>query len=333
MASIFYHKFKSDKIIYVLVVMLLVLSAGAYQTAFAENRTITIPNGASNPHFETEAKFWYSPSVLTIHKNDVVNWLNSDREIHTVTSGKGIDRGQLAQGKMNGTSDGYFDSGPFKPGQSWSFTFDKEGTFYYFCTIHPWMVGAIVVSQTIPDYATDAGGNKIEKWPVVQYTQDKQIEADLSWEPHVILTGEQITFVFNFYNPATSSTLMTSTPYRFVIIQNGTEIFSTDDVTQYSGGYKYFVFDKPGPVEFKLENIGNTVRSTHFSTIVFDNPSKIKKEIPIIQPARNLQLSQETLIVFIGPPIALFVFVVIWAKWDDKLRKKKNQHVEKRDAI
>jgi plastocyanin len=168
MEIISYRKSQNDKIIGVLAVILFVLSTGACQTAFAENRTITIPSGASNPHFETEAKFWYSPPVLTIHKDDVVKWLNLDTEIHTVTSGKGIDRGQLAQGKMNGTSDGYFDSGPFKPGQSWSFTFDKEGTFYYFCTIHPWMVGAIVVSQTIPDYATDAQGNKIEKWPVVK---------------------------------------------------------------------------------------------------------------------------------------------------------------------
>src|SRR6478735_2385309 len=133
-----YYESKNDKIIVVLVVILFVLSTGACQTAFAENRTITIPNGASNPHFETEAKFWYSPPVLTIHKGDVVKWLNSDTEVHTVTSGKGIDRGS------------------FKPEQSWSFTFDKEGTFYYFCTIHPWMVGAIVVSQDIPDYATDA---------------------------------------------------------------------------------------------------------------------------------------------------------------------------------
>jgi len=318
------HDYKNLDSVTVIMLGIFFLAIISSNHAYAENRTVTIPNGASKPHFETEAKFWYSPPVLTIHKDDVVKWLNSDTEIHTVTSGRGIDRGQLAQGKMNGTSDGYFDSGPFRPGQSWSFTFDKEGTFYYFCTIHPWMVGAIVVSQTIPDYATDAEGNKIEKWPIVQYTQDKQIEADLSWEPHVILTGEQITFVFNFYDPSTSSSFMASTPYRFAIVQNGTEIFSANDVTQYSGGYKYFVFNETGPVEFKLENIDNTVKSTHFSTIVFDNPSKIKKEIPIIQPARNLQLSQETIIIFVGPPIAAFIFIIVWAKWGDKLRRKKN---------
>jgi len=73
-----------------------------------------------------------------------------------------------------------------------------------------------------------------------------------------------------------------------------------------------------------LKNIDNTVRSAYFSTIVFDNPSEIKNEIPIIQPARNLQLSQATMAIFVGPPIAAFTFVIVWAKWGDKLRKKKS---------
>ena len=312
--------------------MIVILVIISNNQVFAENRTVTIPVGASNPHFETEAQFWYSPPIITINNGDTVKWINTDREIHTVTSGKGIDRGQLAQGKMEGTPDGYFDSGPFKPGESWSYTFDKSGTFNYFCTIHPWMIGAIVVSKEIPNYSTDAEGNRIVKWPVVKYTADNQLEVDLTWEPHVILTGEQITFIFNFYDPNTSSSLMTSTPYRFVIIQNGTEIFSADDATQYSGGYKYFAFDKAGPVEFRLENIDNSDWSAQFSTLVFENPSQIKKEIPVIQPARNLQLSQETLIVFVGPPIAVLAFIVIWAKWGDKLRKK-YKISEKRSAI
>ncbi|MGI0060509.1 MAG: cupredoxin domain-containing protein, partial [Nitrosotalea sp.] len=167
----FYFTYDKSKIIFAIsVIIIVILFLGGFNhTVFADNETITISPGAANPHFDTQAKFWYSPPVLTIHKGDTVTWINSDNEIHTVTSGKGIDRGQLAQAKTEGTVDGYFDSGPFKPGQLWSFTFDKEGTFQYFCTIHPWMVGAVVVSQTIPDYATDEQGNPIVKWPVVTY--------------------------------------------------------------------------------------------------------------------------------------------------------------------
>src|SRR5574337_45692 len=87
------------------------VACNIHEKAFAENRTVSIPFGASNPHFETEALFWYDPPVLTIHKNDTVTWINSDREIHTITSGKGVDRGQFSQGKMEGKPDGYFDSG------------------------------------------------------------------------------------------------------------------------------------------------------------------------------------------------------------------------------
>jgi plastocyanin len=317
--------------LYVLLLVLFIVVPT--QVAFADNGTITIPLGASNPHFDTPAQFWYSPPVLTIQKGDTVTWINSDKEIHTVTSGIGVDRGQIAQAKLEGKSDGYFDSGPFKPGQSWAFTFDKEGTFYYFCTIHPWMVGAIVVNQAIPDFATDAQGNKIDKWPVVKYTDGKQVEVDLSWEPHVILTGEKITFVFNFYDPYTSAEFMTSTPYHFTITQNGTEIFSTDDATQYTGGYKYFVFNHPGPVEFKFEKIGNTDSSVQYSTMVFENPSEVKSSVPVIQPARNLNLSSAVLILFIGPPIVALAFIVIWAKWGSKFRKKNLDKQEKRSAI
>ncbi|MDE1844776.1 MAG: hypothetical protein KGI10_05535 [Thaumarchaeota archaeon] len=321
---------RSVIVLYVsLVILFISIPAHA---AFGENKTITIPLGASNPHFETEAKFWYLPPVVTINNGDTVTWINSDNEIHTVTSGKGVDRGQFAQGKMNGTSDGYFDSGPFKPKDSWSFTFDKPGTFYYFCTIHPWMNGAVVVSNAIPDFATDAQGNKIEKFPVIQYSQGREIEADLTWEPHVILTGEKITFIFQFYDPQNSK-ILSPIEYHYSIVQNGTELFSADGATQFSGDYKYFIFKNPGPVEIKLEKIGGTDLSVVYSTIVFQNPSEVKTDIPIIQPARNIFLSQELQTVFIGPPIALLVFIVIWAKWGDKFRKKSRNITEKKSAI
>jgi plastocyanin len=40
---------------------------------------------------------------------------------------------------------GIFDSGSFKPGQTWAHTFANPGTFTYFCTIHPWMDGVVTV--------------------------------------------------------------------------------------------------------------------------------------------------------------------------------------------
>ena len=41
-----------------------------------------------------------------------------------------------------------FDSELYNLGESWSFTFDESGTYDYFCTIHPWMIGKVTVIAT-----------------------------------------------------------------------------------------------------------------------------------------------------------------------------------------
>jgi nitrite reductase (NO-forming) len=37
--------------------------------------------------------------------------------------------------------DGVFDSGFLNEGETWSYTFEKQGEFEYLCTPHPWMSG------------------------------------------------------------------------------------------------------------------------------------------------------------------------------------------------
>ncbi|KAG2473384.1 MAG: hypothetical protein NPMRTH4_1390006 [Nitrosopumilales archaeon] len=58
-----------------------------------------------------------------------------------------------------------FDSGLMMNGDSFSFTFDTAGEYPYFCMVHPWMVGTVIVGGameaelmvTITDSATDDG--------------------------------------------------------------------------------------------------------------------------------------------------------------------------------
>ena len=57
-----------------------------------------------------------------------VTWTNNDTMAHTVTA-----------------VDNSFDSGMIAPGQSWSYTFDRPGTFEYYCTLHPWMRAKVEV--------------------------------------------------------------------------------------------------------------------------------------------------------------------------------------------
>ncbi|HSB84607.1 MAG TPA: plastocyanin/azurin family copper-binding protein [Nitrosarchaeum sp.] len=71
----------------------------------------------------------FSPSVIKVSSGTTVTWKNDDQIIHTVT-----DLGNS------------FDSGFIQAGQTWNYKFDSKNTYYYFCSIHPWMRGAIIVS-------------------------------------------------------------------------------------------------------------------------------------------------------------------------------------------
>ncbi|QNK03862.1 cupredoxin domain-containing protein [Dyella telluris] len=73
--------------------------------------------------------FAFTPKALTIHAGTRVVWTNRDEEPHVVVSaGK-----QFASSHALDTSDSY------------AVTFDRPGTYTYYCAIHPMMVGTIIV--------------------------------------------------------------------------------------------------------------------------------------------------------------------------------------------
>jgi plastocyanin len=72
--------------------------------------------------------FSFHPAAATVHVGDTVTWTNSGTQPHTATA-----------------TNGSFDTGILKHGQSASHTFGHAGTFTYFCTVHPFMKGTVVV--------------------------------------------------------------------------------------------------------------------------------------------------------------------------------------------
>jgi plastocyanin len=70
----------------------------------------------------------FNPPTLTIAAGTKVTWVNEDNSPHTVT-----DKGKVFRSAGLDTKD------------SFSYTFQSPGEFTYFCTIHPMMVGKIVV--------------------------------------------------------------------------------------------------------------------------------------------------------------------------------------------
>ncbi len=127
---------------------------------------MTISKGAANPTIDLTLKNvgqWYTPKQTTISVGNTVTWKNEDTEPNTVTSGLGADI-QGVQTNQKGKPDGIFDSGSFKPGESWSRTFYNQGTYNYFCTIHPWMEAVVIVNpiqkSQIPNYPVEASDDK-----------------------------------------------------------------------------------------------------------------------------------------------------------------------------
>jgi plastocyanin len=76
----------------------------------------------------------YDPYTVKINAGEQLVWRNYDLNSHTVTGGT-----------PDVPTPEIFDSGNFKTYEYFRHTFDEVGTYNYFCTIHPWMQGIVVV--------------------------------------------------------------------------------------------------------------------------------------------------------------------------------------------
>ena len=274
----------------------------SYHTAVSQaptgtNQVVTIPYGAYDPNFNTAAPNWYEPSVVTISVNQSVTWINQDKETHTVTSGQSAGRSGLVSGTM-GKPNGVFDSSDIMVGQSWTHKFTKAGTYEYFCSIHPWMQGYVVVKPT-ESVPLDAYGNEITKFPVIRLTPDRHYEVDLDWEPHYITTGEKVMFIYQVYDNIKYEAIPAH--YIFTITQNGQQLYRIEDSTQFGGAYQYFQFDKTGPVTFDFSNVAHSGESVQYSTVVQQGNSTDSMDMPMVEPARNMDLNWWLMPLFFVP--------------------------------
>ncbi len=91
---------------------------------------VVIPEGAALPE---DDQIYYDPEVLDVTVGTTVAWDNTDNTVHTVTSGAAPE------------ADGTFDSEMMTSGGVFEFTFTEAGSYNYYCTFHPWMVGTVNV--------------------------------------------------------------------------------------------------------------------------------------------------------------------------------------------
>ena len=72
--------------------------------------------------------FKFKPATVTITAGQSVRFVNRDQEAHTVTA-----------------SDNSFDSAGLDTGGAWTHTFTRPGRYTYYCELHPYMKGTVIV--------------------------------------------------------------------------------------------------------------------------------------------------------------------------------------------
>jgi len=210
-------------------------------SAFADHGTATVTNalGSSVPGCENTADGCFIPSMVTIDVGGEVTWENDDTAAHTVTSGTPTE----------GPS-GVFDSSLVMAGSSFSHTFEDAGSFDYFCMVHPWMQGMVMVT----DEEMAHGDEEMEGMKEMGHSDDhaaKGIE-DLSDQFTTTLTSGVIHHIGGNTDDATLLV------HLFGADDDGKLdiTLNSDIITPFDDG-SYFVLVEGQEVEFM--QMGNTI--------------------------------------------------------------------------
>lgn len=114
------------------------------------------------PHWKKAESSDFQPKKLTVKVGDTVIWINNDTRTHFITSmkdnyptsnyGEKIEEDEEdeeeEEEKSEKSDDIYFTSDYMDKGVRFSYTFEKQGVYKYFCYTHPIeMQGYIVVEE------------------------------------------------------------------------------------------------------------------------------------------------------------------------------------------
>ena len=151
--------------------------------AFAD-ATVTNAPGSSTPGCEPNC---FIPSTITVSAGQGITWHNDDTAAHTVTSGNAADGPH-----------GIWDSSLIMSGGSYNHTFYTAGTFPYFCMVHPWMEGTVIVEAA---EATQSSSNSTSTTPSAEPPAEAvETEAEVVTESDEITTGSEIQIQTDIVN-------------------------------------------------------------------------------------------------------------------------------------
>ena len=120
-------------------------------SAFADHHAATVTNSPGSQNNDSPCQddnTCFAPNPVTISIGGTVTWDNSDGAAgHTASYGANLSDPEWGS---------VWDSGLIMPGQSYTTpagTFDVAGSYNYFCMVHPWMQGTVIVEDTAAEAA------------------------------------------------------------------------------------------------------------------------------------------------------------------------------------
>jgi predicted secreted protein with PEFG-CTERM motif len=243
------------------VLFVLVMTLAVTPDAYAQSTaSISAPAGTSSPGCETTDEC-FIPASVTVDVGGIVTWSNDDTAAHTVTSGTAGDG-----------PDGNFDSSLFMAGTTFSWTATEAGEYPYFCMVHPWMKGIVVVAEAAMDEepmmeeeAMMSGVNlglDIDPMPPFDQTSNDMITLSFTAKSDE-LKGSSMT-------PGTIDHL----DYKVVISKDGNEIWS-DQFHDHDGNLELQITPSDGSFSTTggQNDAGNTSTGAYMVTgpVLMDN--------------------------------------------------------------
>jgi len=146
--------------IVIFFINLFVLSLSIHDVEAAQI-LVRIPEGTSVSGCEY-TNSCFIPFEIKIQKGDTIVWNNEDSGEHTVTSGTSQDG-----------PTGEFDSSLFPSGSTFSHIFEESGTIPYFCMVHPWMKGVVIIGDGISAKEKNSSSQKPEQENTKENLEDE----------------------------------------------------------------------------------------------------------------------------------------------------------------
>jgi len=237
-----------------LFVLLSVVSLVAIApSAFAAHHEVTITNAAGSASNQDCAPDCFIPNPVTVDLGTIVTWSNTDTAAHTATSGSAADG-----------PDGVFDSSLVMANGSFSYTTDTVGSFDYFCMVHPWMEGTLIVEDpAVAQAAADAAAADAAEAAAADAAAEAAAEAAA-----VVVRDPAIDLVDRLRYSTTSgsvSSIITNSDDATLVIAIDTSDdgelsinLDSDYITAFDDG-SYFVLVNNEEVEFSQDGNNLTI--------------------------------------------------------------------------